>query len=108
MLEARKARLDSQVEKRLAEATEGEASLTPSMLRRIIFSALGILIVAESISPLASVINAMNLRDRHLFIVNPSLYYRIAEGLIKLVFGCWLIIGSRLRKVLSGLLDSLG
>ncbi len=74
-------------------------SLSPQMLQSIIFSALGILIVVESVAPIVNSISALsvflqNLHDNRV-IMSPFPYYRLIEGLVKLFFGCWLIIGSK-------------
>lgn len=84
---------------------ENGTGLTPQILQRIIFSALGIFIVVGSVAPLGNIVSALNLHDRRVFVLNPVNYYRIAEGLLRLIFGCWLIIGSKgLRKFQSWLL----
>ena len=82
------------------------AGLNPQILQSIIFSALGIFIVIESLAPLASVASTFNIyalaRQNNRLFMAPFPYFRLIEGLIKLLFGCWLIIGSRsLRKFKS-------
>jgi hypothetical protein len=85
---------------------ENGIGLTPQILQRIIFSALGIFIVVGSVAPLGNIVTALNLHDRRVFVQNPVIYYRIADGLLQLIFGCWLIIGSKgLRKFQSWLLE---
>lgn len=104
-LKARKSELGMATQELTAESGTG---LTPQILQRIIFSALGIFIVVESAAPLGNVVSTLNLHDRRVFVVNPIIYYRIVEGLFRLVFGCWLIIGSKgLRKFQSWLLESV-
>ena len=57
-------------------------------------------------APLGNIVTALNLHDRRVFSQNPVIYYRIADGLLQLIFGCWLIIGSKgLRKFQSWLLE---
>ena len=91
------------------ESSADVTGLTPHILQNIIFSALGILIVVESLASFGSVVSALNIyalarHNSHLF-MGPFPYYRLAEGLLRLIFGLWLIIGSRgLRKFESWLL----
>jgi hypothetical protein len=89
------------------ESDAGSATgLNPQILQSIIFSALGIFIIIESVAPLANVATTLNVyalarHDNRLFMA-PFPYFRLIEGLVKLSFGCWLIIGSRsLRRFKS-------
>ena len=86
--------------------SESKSGFTPQILQSIIFSALGIWIIMESLTSLANVANALNIyalaRHQNRFFMAPFPYFRFFEGLIKLIFGCWLIIGSRsLRRFKS-------
>jgi len=91
--------------------TESITGLTPQMLQSIIFSALGILVVSESAAALGNVISFLSVYISNLHnnrvIMSPFPYYRLVEGLGKLIFGGWLIIGSRgLRKFQNWLLEN--
>lgn len=88
--------------------TETATGLNPQMLQRIIFSALGILIVVESITPLVNVISILSLPARPNSAINLSFYYRLVEVLVRLILGGWLIIGSRhMQRFQAWLLDSV-
>jgi hypothetical protein len=92
-------------------STESETAMTPQLFQSILFSALGILIVSESVAPLGNVVNALNnyalYHHNSRVFMNSFPYYRLAEGLGRLAFGCWLIVGSKsLRRFRCWLLDS--
>lgn len=109
-LNAKRTESSSIVEK---SAVENAIGLTPRILQGIVFSALGILIITQSLAPLGNLISAISaisalyFLDNHAFISRFP-YYRLIEAFAKLIFGIWLIIGSRsLRKFQSWLLENV-
>jgi hypothetical protein len=86
---------------------ENIGGLTPQILQRIVFSALGILIVIQSIAPLGNVISAFARYFQDKYVTTSRFpYYRLIEVLVKLIFGSWLIIGSRSLKTFQAWLLS--
>ena len=102
-LKAKRIKAGSTGQESIAENGTG---LTPQVLQRIVFSALGIFIVVGSAAPLGNLVSVLNLHEMR--VINPTFYYRLVEVLGRLILGCWLIIGSkRLRKFQSWLLENL-
>jgi hypothetical protein len=86
--------------RRIKLGAEGEPSsesvpgVTPQIIQSIVFSAVGILVLVESIAPLANTVVLVRAY-RENYYLDMSFYYHTVEGLIKLGIGLWLLLGSK-------------
>ncbi len=79
---------------------ENASGITPQLIQSIVFSALGILMVVDSIAPLCGLFalsSAIRTINRN---VNWTLsFVPLVQGVVKLGLGLWLLLGSKgLRK----------
>ena len=88
---------------------ENPGGLTPQILQGIVFSALGIWIFSQSISTLANVVSAISVlkleSTRSFFSRLP--YLRLIQALAQMIFGIWLMVGSKsLTRLRTWLLEN--
>lgn len=101
---ARRIGLHSKIE---TPSQESQSDLTAQSVQSIIFSALGIFLIVDSVIPMANLISLISSANQNG--IFPRFWSQLASlaviGLFKLGIGLWLILGSKsLRRVKSWLL----